>query len=102
MTIEVYYKGIRFEWDDKKAASNVRKHGVSFEEAKTVFSDRLAYIFDDEANSIYEEREIIIGHSFNNRLLIVCFTERADTIRIFNARKATKEERKDYEKKSKH
>jgi uncharacterized DUF497 family protein len=89
---------IQFEWDDDKAASNLKKHGVSFEEAQTVFSNPLACIFDDEAHSIDEPREIIIGHSTNNRLLLVCFTERAHrVVRIFSARLATPKERKNYE-----
>ncbi len=86
-----------FEWDDHKAILNVKKHGVSFEEAKTVFSDPLARIFDDEWHSSDEKREIIIGHSVNNRLLLVCFIEYSDVIRIFSSRLATKKERKDYE-----
>lgn len=89
---------LRFEWDDAKAAANVQKHGVSFEEARTVFSNPLACIFDDEAHSTDEEkREIIIGHSLSNRLLLVCFTERANVVRIISARVATRKERKDYE-----
>jgi uncharacterized DUF497 family protein len=89
---------LRFEWGKDKAAANLKKHGVSFEEASTVFSDPLAYIFDDEEHSEEEAREIIIGHSANNRLLLTCFVERAeDVIRIFSARPATKKERKDYE-----
>lgn len=67
---------LRFEWDPKKAAANLAKHGVSFEEGLTVFSDTLARIFDDEEHSIEEEREIIIGHSTKHRLLLVCFTAR--------------------------
>ncbi len=90
--------GLKFEWDKRKAKTNIQKHGVSFEEASTVFGDPLANIFDDEEHSQDEEREIIIGHSRVQRLLIVFFTERAkDLIRIFSARKATKKERKDYE-----
>jgi uncharacterized protein len=60
-----------FEWDQAKAAANLKKHGVSFEEAKTVFDNPLAAIFDDEAHSIDEQREIIIGHSRQNRLLLI-------------------------------
>ena len=70
---------------------------MSFDEAKTAFVDRLAYIFADETHSIHEEREIIIGYSLSNRLVLVCFTERGDIIRIISARKATKKERNDYE-----
>src|SRR5206468_11243753 len=88
----------RFEWDEKKAASNVSKHGISFDEASTVFDDPLARIFDDELNSADERREIIIGHSINNRLLVVCFSERSnERIRIINARLHTPKERKAYE-----
>ena len=87
-----------FEWDERKAASNLDKHGVSFDEASTVFDDPLASIFDDEEHSFNEKREIIVGHSLNNRLLLVCFTERPkEIIRIISAREATKRERKDYE-----
>ena len=88
---------LKFEWDTKKADLNLKFHGVSFEEAKTVFYNPLAFIFCDEIHSADEIREIIIGHSKNNRLLLVCFTERKETIRIINARKATKKEHKDYE-----
>lgn len=89
---------LTFEWDKDKASSNIKKHKVSFDEASTVFDDPLAYIFDDEDHSIDEYREIIIGHSIIQRLLVVCFTERAeDLIRIFSARLAIKRERQDYE-----
>jgi len=88
---------IRFGWDRRKAAENRARHGVSFEEALTVFADPLARIFDDEDHSIDEHREIIIGHSIRERLLVVCFTSRGDAVRIINARRATKNERKDYE-----
>jgi uncharacterized DUF497 family protein len=88
---------LRFEWDPEKAAANLAKHGVSFEEALTVFSDPLARIFDDEDHSNEEEREIIIGHSTKQRLLLVCFTARDTAIRLFSARRATKKERQDYE-----
>lgn len=88
---------LEFVWDEDKAASNRRKHGVTFEEAASVFGDPLAAIFDDELHSVEEAREIIIGHSAKNRLLLVCFTERAKAIRIISARRATNRERKDYE-----
>jgi uncharacterized DUF497 family protein len=90
---------LSFEWDKEKAASNQKKHQVSFEEAATVFADPLAAIFDDEVHSDEEQREIIVGHSAKNRLLLVCFTERAGAIRIISARRATKKERRDYEEK---
>jgi uncharacterized DUF497 family protein len=88
---------LEFEWDEDKAASNEKKHGVSFDEAASVFYDPLAAIFDDETHSQDEQREIIIGHSARNRLLLVSFVERAGVIRIISARTATKRERKDYE-----
>jgi uncharacterized DUF497 family protein len=89
---------LQFEWDKKKATSNLKDHKVSFDEASTVFDDPLAYIFDDEDHSIDEQREIIIGHSVLNRLLLVSFTERVeDLIRIISAREVTKRERQDYE-----
>jgi uncharacterized DUF497 family protein len=82
----------------KKATSNLGKHQVSFEEAHTVFYDPLAYIFDDEWHSTDEQREIIIGHSNSDRLLLVSFTERSPgLIRIIGARHVTRRERKDYE-----
>jgi uncharacterized DUF497 family protein len=87
-----------FEWNGHKAALNREKHGVSFDEAKTVFADPLACIFDDEFHSVGEFREIIIGHSNRNRLLIVSFTEREKgVVRIFSSRLASRRERKDYE-----
>ena len=88
---------MEFEWDETKAAINSKKHGVSFEEAKTVFDNPLALIFDDEEHSIDEHREIIIGHSRNNQLLLVSYTERPNAIRIISARLATRREREDYE-----
>ena len=88
----------RFEWDSNKARSNLIKHGVSFDEAATVFDDSFARIFDDEPHSKDERREVIIGHSINNRLLVICFTERPDErIRIISARVHTPKERKAYE-----
>lgn len=88
----------RFEWDDDKARSDQTKHGISFDEASTVFDDLLARIFDDGVHSINERREIIIGHSINERLILVSFAERPkEMIRIISARLPTKKERKDYE-----
>lgn len=88
---------LSFEWHNVKAAFNLSKHGVSFEEASTVFDDPLAAIFDDEDHSREEHREIIVGHSNQGRLLLVFFTEHAEScIRIFSARKATRKERKEY------
>jgi uncharacterized protein len=91
-----------FEWDEDKAASNQKKHRVTFEEAATVFADPLAAIFADEAHSEDEQREIIVGTSDQNRLLLVSFTERAGAVRIISARRATKKERQDYEENAGH
>ena len=89
---------VQFDWDRRKATANAEKHGVTFEEAQTVFHDPLARIFDDEAHSQGEEREIIVGHSAMGRLLLVCFVERESwSVRIISAREATRKERKDYE-----
>jgi hypothetical protein len=90
---------LRFEWSRRKAAANLRKHGVSFDEASTVFRDPLARIFDDEDHSEDETREIIVGHSVTGRLLLVSFVERMENvIRIISARSTTTRERGDYEK----
>ena len=76
---------MKFEWNPEKAAINWDKHGVSFREAKTVFANSLAAIFDDEDHSIDERRELIIGYSQDDRLLLVSFTERSGSIRIISA-----------------
>ena len=86
-----------FEWDSKKAESNLAKHGISFKEAKSVFRDDFARIFQDPDHSIMEFREILFGYSNKNRLIIVNFIERSNIIRIISARKVTKYERKLYE-----
>jgi uncharacterized DUF497 family protein len=88
---------LKFEWDRRKSTFNLSKHGVSFQEALTVFGDPMARIFDDEEHSIEEQREIIIGHSRKQRLLVVCFTAQGESVRIFSARKATRNERNEYE-----
>jgi uncharacterized DUF497 family protein len=94
---------MKFSWDPRKADSNLRKHGIAFDEAITVFSDPLALIFDDMIHSEDEHREIIIGFSALRRLILVCFVERdEDTIRVISARGATKAEIKDYEKNAQH
>jgi uncharacterized protein len=87
-----------FEWDAQKAKRNLRKHGIAFDEATTVFDDALASIFPDEEHSSNEEREILVGYSILNRLLLVCFAERRGRVRIISARKATAAERNDHEK----
>ncbi|MBI5731037.1 MAG: BrnT family toxin [Ignavibacteriales bacterium] len=87
-----------FEWNREKERINFQKHGITFNEAKSVFYDPLARIFDDVIHSVSESREIIIGHSLNKELLLVVFVERKQNlIRIISARPATKKERKDYE-----
>ena len=86
-----------FEWDAQKAAENLKNHGVAFDEALTVFADPLANIFDDPDHSGEEQRELIIGHSADQRLLVVSFTERGRRTRIISARQVTACERRDYE-----
>jgi uncharacterized DUF497 family protein len=88
---------MKIVWDRRKAARNVSKHSVSFEEAATVFSNPLALIFDDEWHSESETREILIGHSADARLLVISFTTREESIRIISARLATAREQRDYE-----
>ncbi|MEG4803956.1 BrnT family toxin [Microcoleus sp. ARI1-B5] len=88
---------MNFEWDENKAAANQSKHGVSFEEAKTVFDDRLYVDFYDPDHSDEEDRYIIIGASRRGRLLIVSYTERGDAIRLISAREVTRGEREVYE-----
>lgn len=87
-----------FEWDAKKARTNRRKHGVSFDEACTVFEDPLAAIFADEDHSAGEPREIIVGYSILKRLVLVCFTGRpGNRVRVFSARRATPQEHRNHE-----
>lgn len=93
---------MEFDWDPPKAAANIKNHdGVTFEEAETVFGDPLAAVFLDEDHSFEEKREIIIGYSSEQRLLVVCFTERGeDLIRIITARRADPDERRKHENES--
>ena len=88
---------MEFEWDRDKAESNRRKHGVTFAEASTAFADPLAALFPDPDHSDEEVREILIGYSERNRLLIVSFTERGENVRIICARVASVSERKNHE-----
>lgn len=88
---------VQFEWDQKKAAANQYKHGVTFNEAATVFIDPLSLTIPDALHSDEEDRFLILGQSTHNRLLVVSFTERGDNIRIISARVASRRERKDYE-----
>ena len=89
--------GLTFTWDPDKAASNLAKHRVSFEEASTIFGDPLSITILDPDYSDQEERFVLIGESHRGRLLVVSHTESEDNIRIINARAATKRERQDYE-----
>ncbi len=90
---------MRFEWDRKKAAENQKRHGVSFDEAITIFYDPLAATVDDPDHSVEEERFITIGYSVRERLLVVSHTERKGGLRIISARRATARERKRHEEK---
>ena len=90
---------LRFEWDSEKAAGNVDKHGISFEEAATVFGDPLGKIVDDPRHSIGEKRFVLMGRSDQDRLLVVMYTERHDVVRIISARSAARQEQRDYEEK---
>lgn len=87
----------QFEWDADKAAENLRKHGVSFDEAVTVFGDPLSILLPDPDHSVGEERYLVMGMSTQNRLLVVAFVERLPRTRIISARLATRRERHDYE-----
>ncbi len=88
---------MNFEWDAEKARSNAAKHGVTFEEAKTVFDDPAFHDFFDPDQSDAENRYLIVGHSYANRLLIVAYAERAGKTRLITARETTRRERRDYE-----
>jgi hypothetical protein len=90
---------LTFEWDEKKANENLEKHGVSFDEAKTVFNDPFSVTIYDPDHSIDEHRYIDIGLSSKGRLIVVSYIERGEKIRIISSRKATKKEQKDYEEK---
>ena len=96
-------KGITFEWDEKKNRSNQKKHGISFEEAQTVFFDEEALEFFDPDHSEAEDRFLLLGRSFNLRVLVVCHCYRQgnQTIRIISARKATRKEQTSYRHKGK-
>lgn len=91
-------KELRFEWDPAKAEHNRRKHGVSFEEAQTVFYDESAVEFYDDEHSEWEDRFLLLGLSSRLRLLLVChcYREREAVIRIISARKATQSEARHY------
>lgn len=88
---------MQFEWDEAKAEINLKKHGVSFTEAETVWSDYFYIDLFDEEHSIEKKRFLLIGESERKSLLIVSYTEREDKIRIISARELTPKERRDYE-----
>lgn len=89
---------MKFEWDKRKAISNIKRHGVAFEEASTVFGDPLSSTIQGPKHSNKEDRYITIGLSAKFRIIVVIHTERGDTIRIISARLATKREKINYEK----
>jgi hypothetical protein len=88
---------MEFEWDEKKADENYRKHGVMFQEAATVFGDRLAITFEDPDHSKNENRYLTFGQSLQRRLLVVSHTERKDRTRIISSRPMNRKERRIYE-----
>ncbi|MBR8829838.1 MAG: hypothetical protein N5P05_001206 [Chroococcopsis gigantea SAG 12.99] len=89
---------MQFEWNSDKAKLNIEKHGVSFDEAATVFNDPLSVTFPDPDHSFGEARYVIIGLSLSARILVVAHTERGERIRIISAREATRHERRFYER----
>ena len=90
---------LTFEWDSRKARSNLSKHGVSFETASTVFGDIFSLTIPDPDHSMTERRYITIGRAFNEKLIVVVHTDRGDNIRIISARGASRRERKQFENK---
>jgi len=92
--------GLRFEWDSKKARANITKHGVTFEEATTVFGDPLSLTIADPLHSTTEKRFITMGMTRDDNLLVIVHTARHSAIRIISAREATPRERRNYEKAS--
>lgn len=87
-----------FEWDEAKANANLKKHKISFEEAKTVFADPFSITVDDPKHSIDERRFVDLGAAASGKVLVVSYTQRGEKIRLISCRKATKTERKEYEK----
>ena len=88
---------LQFTWDPRKAAANLRKHGIGFPEAATAFADPLSLTIADPDHSVGEERFVLIGQSERRRLVVVAHVERGELIRIISARPATRPERKTYE-----
>lgn len=91
---------LQFTWDPDKAAANLRKHGVSFQDASTVFRNPLAKVLPDPTHSGQEPRSLILGHSAGGRLLLVVFTETDKQVRLISARDASARERREYEEHS--
>ena len=88
---------MKFEWDTDKAIANLKRHKVSFQEASTVFGDTVSITIVDPDHSVNEQRYIIIGSSYMERILMVSHTDRGERIRIISARELTRKERKAYE-----
>lgn len=88
---------MEFEWDKNKALTNLSKHGVSFDEAKTVFQDPFYIVFDDPDHSFEENRCVAIGQSAQGRLLFISYTERRNRVRLISTRKVTRSEKELYE-----
>ena len=89
--------GLIFEWDEEKAVSNLDKHGITFEEASTIFMDSLSLTISDPFHSLEEPRFVTIGESVEREILAVVHIQRDTKIRIISAREATRKERRDYE-----
>ncbi len=89
--------GLLFEWDPKKALLNLKRHGISFDEASTAFRDPLSQTIEDPLHSENEERFVLIGRTIQGRILVIVHTDRGERIRIISARLATKKERLRYE-----
>jgi hypothetical protein len=89
--------GLQFEWDERKAEQNLKKHGVSFDEASTVFGDSFSVTIDDPLHSVDERRFVILGHSVRQRLLVVVHAYRGKRVRLISSRAATRRERLMYE-----
>ncbi len=88
---------MNFEWDDKKAAKNLKKHGLSFQEAASVFGDPLAITFDDLGHSVSEYRLLTFGRTINGKMVVVSHTERKQSVRIISARLMAQHEKSIYE-----
>lgn len=92
---------LNFEWHTEKALKNIKRHNITFEEASTAFSDPLSLTINDPLHSDDEQRLVLMGKSYKNRLLVVIHTERGDNIRIISARKTTRKEKEYYESNNK-